>query len=174
MKWESTWNKATSQCASCSLIRVVSHISLSRPTVRNYSAVEEKYNLYKLCFFFSRFKMLIFCCGKKDSDIFCWDIRNPGKLLQVFKRDVKTNQRMYFDLYNETKTSSSESVSTTSECKYLASGNHDGSVRVWRADEFDGSVESEPLLASFKAHEDCTNGIRFPKSISLKIFLLLK
>ena len=50
--------------------------------------------------------------------------------------------------------------SEQTDCKYLASGNHDGSVRVWRADEFDLSVESEPTLASFKAHNDCTNGIR--------------
>lgn len=62
---------------------------------------------------------------------------------------------MYFDLYSTLATTTTESL-----CKYLASGNHDGSVSVWRADEFELSLESEPLLTSFKAHEDCVNGIR--------------
>ena len=28
----------------------------------------------------------------------CWDMRNLGKVLMRMKRDVQTNQRMYFDL----------------------------------------------------------------------------
>ena len=52
--------------------------------------------------------------ARKDSDIFCWDVRNPGKILRTFKRDVQTNQRIYFDL--------------DENCKYLCSGNNDGII----------------------------------------------
>jgi len=45
------------------------------------------------------------CCVKrfslslvKDPNIVCWDMRNPGKVLMKMRRNVETNQRMYFDL----------------------------------------------------------------------------
>ena len=53
--------------------------------------------------------------ARKDSDIYCWDVRHPGKILRTFKRDVQTNQRIYFDLDDS--------------CKYLCSGNNDGSIK---------------------------------------------
>ena len=28
----------------------------------------------------------------------CWDLRNPGTILYQMKRNVTTNQRIYFDL----------------------------------------------------------------------------
>ena len=82
---------------------------------------------------------------KKDSDIICWDIRNPGQILQVFRRKVTTNQRIYFDTLND---------------KYLCSGNDDGTIYLWNANEFDLTKEQEPILFNFKAHEDCVNGVR--------------
>ena len=36
--------------------------------------------------------------GRKDSEIICWDIRNPGSVLFTVKREVATNQRIYFDI----------------------------------------------------------------------------
>lgn len=56
----------------------------------------------------------LFSGARKDSEIFCWDLRNPGKILQAFKRDIQTNQRIYFDLFFD--------------CKYLCSGNNDGTI----------------------------------------------
>ncbi|CAF0809624.1 unnamed protein product [Brachionus calyciflorus] len=91
--------------------------------------------------------------ARKDSDIYCWDIRNPGKLLQIFKRDVTSNQRIYFDLYKD--------------CKYLASGNNNGSVSFWNGQDFDISQEDEPLLYSLNAHNDCVNGLSFHPSLNL-------
>lgn len=88
----------------------------------------------------------LFSGARKDADINCWDIRNPGKLLQVFRRDVRTNQRIYFDLYGS--------------CKYLASGNYNGTVRFWNGREFDLSKEDEPVLYDLQAHDDCVNGIK--------------
>ncbi len=39
---------------------------------------------------------IIVCC--QDPEILCWDLRNPGSILFTVKRDVQTNQRIYFDL----------------------------------------------------------------------------
>lgn len=36
--------------------------------------------------------------GRKDSEIICWDMRNPGTVLFSVQRNVTTNQRMYFDI----------------------------------------------------------------------------
>lgn len=83
--------------------------------------------------------------ARKDSDIICWDMRNFGKVLQVFKRDVQTNQRVYFDFHS----------------KYLVSGNNDGTVNVWNGDEFDVDQDYQSVVASFKASEDCVNGVSF-------------
>jgi len=94
---------------------------------------------------FSKDGNRMFSGARKDSDIYCWDVRNLGKILQVYKRNVQTNQRIYFDLYS----------------KYLCSGGTDGVVSLWNAEEFDVGGESEPILGSFKAHNDCVNGISF-------------
>ena len=89
---------------------------------------------------------MLFSGARKDTHVYCWDIRNPGKLLQVFERNVSTNQRIYFDL--------------TKDGKYLCSGNNDGSINFWNGQDFDISVQSEPALGRFQAHNDCVNGIR--------------
>jgi telomerase Cajal body protein 1 len=101
---------------------------------------------------FSKDGNKLFSGGRKDSSIYCWDIRNPGKILQVFKRDVKTNQRIYFDLNDD---------------KYLCSGNNNGMVSIWNANDFDLSLESEPELYAFKASDDCINGVSFNLQYSL-------
>lgn len=82
----------------------------------------------------------------KDPDIFCWDMRNPGKILQVYKRDVTTNQRIYFDL--------------DKNWRYMCSGNNDGEVKFWHANNYDSKSEYENTLFTFKAHNDCVNGVR--------------
>jgi hypothetical protein len=67
-------------------------------------------------------------------------------VLQVFKRNVVTNQRIYFDLYKDL---------------YLCSGNNDGNVSIWNAEKFDMTQEYEPILTDFKASKDCINGVSF-------------
>jgi WD40 repeat protein len=89
----------------------------------------------------------LFSGGRKDPDIYCWDMRNPGRILQVYKRDVKTNQRMYFDL--------------DSQLRYLSSGNNNGDVTIWKADNFESKIEFDNTLLKFHAHDDCVNGIRY-------------
>lgn len=94
----------------------------------------------------------LFSGARKDSNLYCWDMRNPGKILQVFKRDVQTNQRIYFDLIQN---------------KYLCSGNNKGTIQLWNANEFDLSVVSEPELNEFKVHDDCVNGVSYNVQYSL-------
>ncbi|KAF4524760.1 hypothetical protein B566_EDAN016548 [Ephemera danica] len=40
----------------------------------------------------------LFSGGRKDPEIFCWDLRCPGKFLTSYQRTVLTNQRIYFDI----------------------------------------------------------------------------
>lgn len=86
--------------------------------------------------------------GRKDSEVICWDIRNPGTVLFSVQRNVTTNQRMYFDI--------------TPDSRYLVSGNTNGNVSVWDMLHFSKINTEEPVLSpytTFRAHNDCVNGI---------------
>ncbi len=37
------------------------------------------------------------CGGRKDDDIIIWDMRFPGSIFANLKRQITTNQRIYFD-----------------------------------------------------------------------------
>ncbi|KAM9718179.1 telomerase Cajal body protein 1 [Menidia menidia] len=85
--------------------------------------------------------------GRKDPDILCWDLRDPGKVVFSLKRNVATNQRIYFDL--------------DQSGRHLLSGDTEGVVSVWDAQAAppdDNEELLQPQL-TFKAHWDCTNGI---------------
>ncbi|XP_059164199.1 telomerase Cajal body protein 1-like [Physella acuta] len=88
--------------------------------------------------------------GRKDAEILCWDTRNMGKILFSALRDVKTNQRIYFDV--------------SQSGRYLMSGNHDGTVAFWDTlssfEEINGDVFLKPC-SQFLAHGDCVNGVSF-------------
>lgn len=47
---------------------------------------------------FSSDGLRLYSGGRKDPEILCWDIRNPGEVLFTIQRTVETNQRIYFDL----------------------------------------------------------------------------
>ncbi|XP_029311036.1 telomerase Cajal body protein 1 isoform X2 [Cottoperca gobio] len=85
--------------------------------------------------------------GRKDPEILCWDLREPDKVLFSLKRNVATNQRIYFDL--------------DMSGRYLLSGDTEGVVSVW--DTLTASPDANEALLQpqlrFKAHWDCTNGI---------------
>ena len=40
-----------------------------------------------------------YMCLVQFDKIQSWDLRNPGKVLYEMKREVCTNQRIYFDVY---------------------------------------------------------------------------
>lgn len=92
----------------------------------------------------------LFSGSRKNNEILCWDIRNPGTLLCGYKREVSTSQRIYFDL--EPHSSS-----------FLVSGDTGGRVLKWDLNEgweaaSDDEFTKEPS-SSFVAHKDCTNGV---------------
>ncbi|XP_060602339.1 telomerase Cajal body protein 1-like [Ruditapes philippinarum] len=88
--------------------------------------------------------------GRKDNEIICWDMRNPGQILFSVLRTVITNQRIYFDI--------------TSDSKYLLSGSHDGTVLIWDTTSapVQLNVHSDPVIQpvmAFEGHSDTVNGI---------------
>ncbi|XP_043946111.1 telomerase Cajal body protein 1 [Protopterus annectens] len=98
---------------------------------------------------------LLYTGGRKDPEILCWDLRNPGKVLLSVLRNVTTNQRMYFDIdpYG----------------RYLVSGNTQGVVSVW--DMSLPCIESacsllNPVL-QFQSQRDCINGISLHPTMPL-------
>lgn len=92
----------------------------------------------------------LFSGSRKNNEILCWDIRNPGTLLCGFKRQVSTSQRIYFDLephYN----------------RFLVSGDTGGRILKWDLDENQETPGSDDFTkepsSAFMAHKDCTNGV---------------
>ncbi|KAG7498140.1 telomerase Cajal body protein 1 [Solea senegalensis] len=85
--------------------------------------------------------------GRKDPEILCWDLREPGKVVFSLKRNVATNQRIYFDL--------------DLSGRYLLSGDTEGVVTVWDTQTAppDGNEALLQPQLKFQAHWDCTNGI---------------
>ena len=75
-------------------------------------------------------------------------MRNPGKIVQVFKRETNTNQRIHFDL--------------TIDAKHLCTGNTNGMVSVWDLNSaVDDQEEEQSVACSFRSHHDCVNGVSF-------------
>ncbi|XP_034236530.1 telomerase Cajal body protein 1 isoform X2 [Thrips palmi] len=95
---------------------------------------------------FSDDGMRLYSGGRKDSEIVCWDLREPGKVLFSVPRKVPTHQRIYFDL--------------TPNGKYLLSGCFDGKVFIWDTSEaIDEEGNLKSTLKVFQAHSDCANGL---------------
>ncbi|KAG9274526.1 telomerase Cajal body protein 1 [Astyanax mexicanus] len=85
--------------------------------------------------------------GRKDPEILCWDLRDPGRVLFSLPRTVSTNQRIYFDL--------------DPSGRYLMSGDTEGVMSVWDilTAPSDGNEDVLQPFLKFQAHRDCTNGI---------------
>ncbi|XP_041034930.1 telomerase Cajal body protein 1 [Carcharodon carcharias] len=98
---------------------------------------------------------LLYTGGRKDPEILCWDLRQPGKVLFSMLRSATTNQRMYFDLdlYG----------------RYVVSGNTEGTVSVWDTTlppaEGPDSI-LDPIL-QFHTQQDCVNGISLHPHMTL-------
>ncbi|XP_049852929.1 telomerase Cajal body protein 1-like isoform X1 [Schistocerca gregaria] len=90
--------------------------------------------------------------GRKDSEIICWDLRNPGTVLFVLQREVTTNQRIYFDI-------------SPNGC-YVMSGGTNGIVKIWDIQRPPDTSLGDPVLhplKTFVAHNDCVNGLSIHK-----------
>ncbi|XP_020630480.1 telomerase Cajal body protein 1-like isoform X3 [Orbicella faveolata] len=96
--------------------------------------------------------------GRKDDEIICWDVRNPGTVLYCMMRSVDTNQRVYFD------------IDRTGQ--YIISGNADGCVSIWDStlpplnDDTTKEATLQPVM-KFVAHGDFVNGASFHPSLPL-------
>ncbi|XP_068200525.1 telomerase Cajal body protein 1 isoform X2 [Palaemon carinicauda] len=92
----------------------------------------------------------LFSGSRMNNEMLCWDLRNPGKLLWSFRREVKTNQRIYFDLEPHSS-------------NYLISGTTNGTVLKWNLQDLPFPDGDEPITiktsAKFVAHKDCCNGV---------------
>jgi len=95
---------------------------------------------------FSRDGSTLFTGARKDGEIICWDLRQPGKVLFTAQREAATNQRIQL---------------CNSPCgQFLLSASTDGSVRVW-----DTSQAPDPqsgLLPPHRAwllHGDAVTGV---------------
>lgn len=96
---------------------------------------------------------LFFSGARKDAELLCWDLRQPGHLLWSLSREVSTNQRIYFDL--------------DPSGQFLVSGNTSGIVSVWDISKgFSDSQQLEPVM-TFLPQKDCTNGVSLHPSLPL-------
>ncbi|KAL0281532.1 UNVERIFIED_CONTAM: hypothetical protein PYX00_002490 [Menopon gallinae] len=97
---------------------------------------------------FSSDGVQLYSGGRKDSEIICWDLRNPGRIMCIMKREVNTNQRIYFDLANEKP--------------HLVTGSTDGRIIIYDTTVLTEDKETilEPVIA-WKGHDDCVNGVSF-------------
>ncbi|XP_048380144.1 telomerase Cajal body protein 1 [Stegostoma tigrinum] len=98
---------------------------------------------------------LLYTGGRKDPEILCWDLRQPGKVLFSMVRSATTNQRMYFDLdiYG----------------RYVVSGNTEGTVSVWDT-SLTPTEGPDPVLSpilQFHTQQDCVNGISLHPHMNL-------
>ena len=87
--------------------------------------------------------------GRKDNEIICWDLRQPGQVLWTVNRVVDTNQTIGFSLRGRS----------------LVSANTDGSVRAW---DVSGHVDPDTCLlepvAGWALHSDAVTGVAWHPS----------
>ncbi|XP_066220880.1 telomerase Cajal body protein 1 [Saccopteryx leptura] len=93
-----------------------------------------------------------FSGARKDAELLCWDLRQPGHPLWSVCREVTTNQRIYFDL--------------DPTGQFLVSGGTGGAVSVWDLGGVEHGRTPEPVL-SFLPQKDCTNGVSLHPSLPL-------
>uniref|UniRef100_A0A1A9W2K6 WD repeat-containing protein 79 n=1 Tax=Glossina brevipalpis TaxID=37001 RepID=A0A1A9W2K6_9MUSC len=87
----------------------------------------------------------LFSGARKDSNILQWDMRNYTQPLCAFKRNVSTNQRIYFDL-------------DPLKSEWLISGDTTGLLKIW-------NLENPAKKAQLPLHSDCCNGVNFHPSL---------
>lgn len=111
---------------------------------------------------FMNSKGLLVSGARKDSEIHVWDMRYITEPIAQFKRQVNTNQRIYFDV--------------SSDERWLFSGDTSGCIHAWHFTD-SGNVEEQTVTSNSTAkfdfyfiktisrylqynfHSDCCNGI---------------
>ncbi|XP_064554352.1 telomerase Cajal body protein 1 homolog [Drosophila montana] len=90
----------------------------------------------------------LFSGARKCPKLLQWDMRNYKKPLREFQRQVKTNQRIQFDL--------------NPEQTWLASGDTEGGLNLWNLE-----ASGEPAALQLPLHGDCCNGISFHPNLPI-------
>lgn len=104
----------------------------------------------------------LFSGCRKDNEILCWDIRNPGQVLLSLERVVHTSQRVHFDIDPQNG-------------EFLVSGSTNRNILTWDlkellsqpnkstgAGKFQKTSPAAPLYKptmSFNAHNDAVTGV---------------
>ncbi|CAH1781527.1 unnamed protein product [Owenia fusiformis] len=105
---------------------------------------------------FSKDGNRLYSGGRKDPEILCWDMRNPGKILFTIERNVTTNQRIYFDFDRDGQ--------------YIASGGQDGKLHIWDTLATPSISDEDPVLPPIlgqNVHRDTVNGVSFHPSLPI-------
>ncbi|PAV84872.1 hypothetical protein WR25_06469 [Diploscapter pachys] len=110
---------------------------------------------------FSSDGMKLFSASRKSSEICCWDVRNPSKLLAKLVRPMDLNHKATFDI--------------DSSCRFLFSGTSDGQIvafdlndnkeiklPIWTRRVADCCVPSVSLSPSLPLLTACTGERVFP------------
>ena len=94
------------------------------------------------------FNLFLYLKIKKDAEINCWDLRKLGTILFSLKREVTTNQRIYFDL--------------SSNSDLLISGSDNGQVYIWNLSQISQLASDQDInpIKAWQANRDCVNGVR--------------
>ncbi|XP_012257686.2 telomerase Cajal body protein 1 isoform X1 [Athalia rosae] len=103
---------------------------------------------------FSPCGMKLYSAVRRNNEMLCWDLRNPGTVLYSIQgRQADTNQRIQFSI--------------SSDGKDLVSGATDGTVAVWHLLQ---TVEHGDDLHSkyrIKLSNDCINGVSLHRSLPI-------
>lgn len=90
------WGTAKSICRQWNKPSVTDSLLVHKKTIWS-SLFTGITNLYAEMIKLKNLWLSLFLCVK-DPEILCWDLREPGKVVFSLKRNVVTNQRIYFDL----------------------------------------------------------------------------
>ncbi|KAF2355258.1 WD40 repeat [Trinorchestia longiramus] len=116
--------------------------------------------------------------ARMDDELLCWDVRQMGRVLHSYKRSVRSNQRVAFQLTSSGQRSVLVSgqwgvlvsgqwgvlvsgqwgVLVSGQWRVLVSGSTDGLVMSWHEDNSHPDWPRSPDHC-FQAHDDCVNGI---------------
>lgn len=103
---------------------------------------------------FSPCGMKLYSAVRRNNEMLCWDLRNPGTVLYSIQgRQADTNQRIQFSI--------------SPDGNDLVSGGTDGCVSVWQQDQNIVCEENLEMKQKIKLSVDCVNGVSLHRSLPI-------